>query len=82
MGGETLDYDLLKVKMKKNKITYESMAKMLGITLNGFSNKINQTNSSGFYVDEANLIRKTLNLSREETFTIFFNNYLAKTQFL
>lgn len=74
MGGETLDYDLLKVKMKKNKITYESMAKMLGITLNGFSNKINQTNSSGFYVDEANLIRKTLNLSREETFTIFFNN--------
>jgi hypothetical protein len=60
--------------MKKNKITYESMAKMLGITLNGFSNKINQTNSSGFYVDEANLIRKTLNLSREETFTIFFNN--------
>ncbi|PMC48588.1 transcriptional regulator [Streptococcus sp. UMB1385] len=69
-----MDYDLLKVKMKKNKITYESMAKMLGITLNGFSNKINQTNSSGFYVDEANLIRKTLNLSREETFTIFFNN--------
>jgi hypothetical protein len=60
--------------MKKNKITYKSMAKMLGITLNGFSNKINQTNSSGFYVDEANLIRKTLNLSREETFTIFFNN--------
>nr|DAS10881.1 MAG TPA: Regulatory protein-modification, helix-turn-helix, transcriptional regulato, DNA [Caudoviricetes sp.] len=69
-----MDYELLKVKMKKNKITYESMAKMLGITLNGFSNKINQTNSSGFYVDEANLIRKTLNLSREETFTIFFNN--------
>lgn len=69
-----MDYDLLKVKMKKNKITYETMAKMLGITLNGFSNKINQTNSSGFYVDEANLIRKTLNLSREETFTIFFNN--------
>nr|DAN70364.1 MAG TPA: Regulatory protein-modification, helix-turn-helix, transcriptional regulato, DNA [Caudoviricetes sp.] len=69
-----MDYDLLKVKMKKNKITYKSMAKMLGITLNGFSNKINQTNSSGFYVDEANLIRKTLNLSREETFTIFFNN--------
>lgn len=69
-----MDYDLLKVKMKKNKITYESMAKMLGITLNGFSNKINQTNSSGFYVDEANLIRKTLNLSREETFTIFFNH--------
>ena len=60
--------------MKKNKVTYEAMAKMLGITLNGFSNKINQTNSSGFYVDEANLIRKTLNLSREETFTIFFNN--------
>nr|DAE13955.1 MAG TPA: LAMBDA REPRESSOR (TRIPLE MUTANT)/DNA COMPLEX-DNA COMPLEX, DOUBLE HELIX, TRANSCRIPTION-DNA.1A [Siphoviridae sp. ctxrg1] len=60
--------------MKKNKITYEAMAKMLGITLNGFSNKINQINSSGFYVDEANLIRKTLNLTREETFTIFFNN--------
>jgi len=69
-----LDYELLKVKMKKNKITYEAMAKMLGITLNGFSNKINQINSSGFYVDEANLIRKTLNLTREETFTIFFNN--------
>lgn len=69
-----MDYDLLKVKMKKNKVTYEAMAKMLGITLNGFSNKINQTNSSGFYVDEANLIRKTLNLSREDTFTIFFNN--------
>lgn len=69
-----MDYELLKVKMKKNKITYESMAKMLGITLNGFSNKINQINSSGFYVDEANLIRKTLNLTREETFTIFFNN--------
>jgi hypothetical protein len=60
--------------MKKNKVTYEAMARMLGITLNGFSNKINQTNSSGFYVDEANLIRKTLNLSREDTFTIFFNN--------
>lgn len=69
-----MDYELLKVKMKKNKITYEAMAKMLGITLNGFSNKINQINSSGFYVDEANLIRKTLNLTREETFTIFFNN--------
>mgnify|MGYP000942579458 FL=1 len=69
-----MDYDLLKVKMKKNKVTYEAMARMLGITLNGFSNKINQTNSSGFYVDEANLIRKTLNLSREDTFTIFFNN--------
>ena len=69
-----MDYDLLKVKMKKNKVTYEAMAKMLGITLNGFSNKINQTNSSGFYVDGANLIRKTLNLSREDTFTIFFNN--------
>lgn len=69
-----MDYELLKVKMKKNKITYETMAKMLGITLNGFSNKINQINSSGFYVDEANLIRKTLNLTREETFTIFFNN--------
>lgn len=69
-----MDYELLKVKMKKNKITYEAMAKMLGITLNGFSNKINQINSSGFYVDEANLIRKTLNLTREETLTIFFNN--------
>lgn len=69
-----MDYELLKVKMKKNKITYEAMAKMLGITLNGFSNKINKINSSGFYVDEANLIRKTLNLTREETFTIFFNN--------
>lgn len=69
-----MDYELLKVKMKKNKVTYETMAKLLGLTLNGFANKINQTNSSGFYVDEANLIRKELNLSREETFTIFFNN--------
>ncbi|WP_455937116.1 hypothetical protein [Gemella morbillorum] len=69
-----MDYDLLKVKMKKNKVTYETMAKLLGLTLNGFANKINQTNSSGFYVDEANLIRKELNLSREEAFTIFFNN--------
>lgn len=69
-----MDYELLKVKMKKNKVTYETMAKLLGLTLNGFANKINQTNSSGFYVDEANLIRKELNLSREEAFTIFFNN--------
>jgi len=69
-----LDYDLLKVKMKKNKVTYETMAKLLGLTLNGFANKINQTNSSGFYVDEANLIRKELNLSQEEAFTIFFNS--------
>ena len=50
------------------------MAKLLGLTLNGFANKINQSNSSGFYVDEANLIRKELNLSQEEAFTIFFNN--------
>lgn len=69
-----MDYDLLKVKMKKNKVTYETMAKLLGLTLNGFANKINQSNSSGFYVDEANLIRKELNLSQEEAFTIFFNN--------
>lgn len=69
-----MDYDLLKVKMKKNKITYETMAKLLGLTLNGFANKINQCNSSGFYVDEANLIRKELNLSQEEAFAIFFNN--------
>ena len=69
-----MDYDLLKVKMKKNKVTYETMAKLLGLTLNGFANKINQTNSSGFYVDEANLIRKELNLSQKEAFTIFFNN--------
>lgn len=69
-----MDYDLLKVKMKKNKVTYETMAKVLGLTLNGFANKINQSNSSGFYVDEANLIRKELNLSQEEAFTIFFNN--------
>ena len=69
-----MDYDLLKVKMKKNKVTYETMAKLLGLTLNGFANKINQTNSSGFYVDEANLIRKELNLSQEEAFTIFFNS--------
>ncbi len=69
-----MDYDLLKVKMKKNKVTYETMAKLLDLTLNGFANKINQSNSSGFYVDEANLIRKELNLSQEEAFTIFFNN--------
>ena len=50
------------------------MAKLLGLTLNGFANKINRTNSSGFYVDEANLIRQKLNLSQEEAFTIFFNN--------
>lgn len=73
-GGGILDYDLLKVKMKKNKVTYETMAKLLGLTLNGFANKINRTNSSGFYVDEANLIRQKLNLSQEEAFTIFFNN--------
>ena len=69
-----MDYDLLKVKMKKNKVTYETMAKLLGLTLNGFANKINRTNSSVFYVDEANLIRQKLNLSQEEAFTIFFNN--------
>lgn len=69
-----MDYDLLKVKMKKNKLTYEEMARLLGITLNGFTNKINQKNSSGFYVDEANLIRKKLGLSKEEAFVIFFNN--------
>ena len=57
-----MDYDLLKVKMKKNKLTYEEMARLLGITLNGF------------YVDEANLIRKKLGLSKEEAFVIFFNN--------
>lgn len=69
-----MDYDLLKVKMKKNKVTYETMAKLLSLTLNGFANKINRTNSRGFYVDEANLIRQKLNLSQEEAFTIFFDN--------
>ncbi len=69
-----MDYDLLKVKMKKNKMTYEEMAKHLGITITGFANKINQKNSSGFYVDEANKIRKKLKLTNEESFIIFFSN--------
>ena len=50
------------------------MAKHLGITITGFANKINQKNSSGFYVDEANKIRKKLKLTNEESFIIFFSN--------
>ena len=54
-----MDYDLLKVKMKKNKVTYETMAKLLGLTLNGFANKINRTNSSGFYVNQTKIELKS-----------------------
>lgn len=68
-----MNYDFLKVKMRTNKVSYNEMAKYLGLTLNGFANKINRRQSKGFYVDEANLIKEKLKLTTDETMQIFFN---------
>jgi len=66
-----MDMNKLKGKLTEKGKTYKDGAKLLGISTNAFSNKIN--NKSRFYVDEINKLAEWLELSNQEKIDIFLN---------
>lgn len=65
------DTELLKKKINENGYKVSFIAEKLGLTIQGFYNKIN--NKSGFYVTETAILKELLNLSDQEYSDIFFD---------
>lgn len=66
----------LKGAITSSGFTHAEVANKLGISATAFSNKV--TNKSRFIADEIVLLRKLLNLTRDEVDDIFFNERVDK----
>lgn len=63
----------LKGKLVEKEMTYQDVADILGISRVAFHNKINGKTAIGFTTFEASKIAEALNLSADETMSIFFS---------
>ena len=64
-----MNTDKLKGKLVEKKKTYEDCAKVLGVSITTFSNKMNGRGS--LYIEEVNTLSNYLELSNEERIEIF-----------
>lgn len=68
-----MNYELLKEELLKKNISYEEMAKCLGMSVSTFYRKIgNQT--SPFSIKQAGIMKQKLNLSKSKAAIIFFDD--------
>lgn len=66
-----MNLDKVKGRLRENKITYDELSSMIGISVTTFNNKIN--GKQRFYIDEISKISEILNLTDEEKIDIFLN---------
>ena len=70
--------DLLKKKIYYSGTTISSLAKELGLTRPGLSNKIH--NKSAFWTDEMDFLCKTLKIKEKEKKQIFFADIVPESE--
>ena len=70
-GENEMNTNKLKRKLTEKGKTYKDGAKLLNISTNAFSNKINC--KSRFYIDEINKLAEWLELTNDEKIDIFLN---------
>ncbi len=66
-----MNYLRLKGKLIEKELTYKDCATAIGISVTSFSKKVN--GSSKFYIEEASLLSKMLELTKDEKIDIFLN---------
>ena len=66
-----MDMNKLKGKLTEKCKTYKDGAKLLGVSVNTFSDKIN--GKRRFYIDEVNKLAKWLELTNKEKIDIFLS---------
>jgi DNA-binding XRE family transcriptional regulator len=71
-----LNLTLLKSEIDESKFTKNEIAEYLGITRQGFYNKLNGTKE--FKASEVKKLSQILNLSSKRFNEIFFNDYVDK----
>lgn len=71
-----MNVNKLKGKIVENGLNVESVSKSIGLDRSTFYRKLNSQGET-FTVREVNLLRETLNLTKEEAMSIFFMNNVA-----
>jgi hypothetical protein len=72
-GGEEMNKNKLKGKIRENQKTYKDCAEALNISTTGFSNKLNEKDGSRFTVTQAEQLGEFLGMSGEEKAEIFLS---------
>lgn len=70
-GGDELNSDKLKGKLKEKKKTYEHCAQLMGTSVTTLNNKIN--GHSKFYIEEIEKLSIILELTTQEKIDIFLS---------